>query len=312
MSDTKKPFENNKRVRAPKRGRAFESEEPVFAPEQGLTPEPEPPEPPSSPDFVPNRRKLRLGVKDVVRGRSEPEEAPGSVTVLYEDNHLLVALKPQNVPTQADESGDPDMLTLLKKYLVDKYDKPGDAYLGLVHRLDRPTGGVMVFAKTSKAAARLCEQIRDPDGDFQKSYLAVVAGRPTRTGVLENYLAKDEKTNTVTVVPSSLEGAKKAVAEVRLIEEGKGMSLVGVELVTGRSHQARVQLKYIGTPIVGDVRYAGSKLIRSPHLALWAYRLAFTHPTTGDRMVFMAPPPEEFPWKNFDIDALIDSLKPQG
>lgn len=257
--------------------------------------------------------KLRLDVKDVVRKRKiDEQEAEAGITILHEDNHLLVVLKPQNMPTQGDSSGDNDLLSELKKYLVQKYNKPGDAYLGLVHRLDRPTGGVMVFAKTSKAASRLCEQIRDTDGEFEKTYLAVVSGRPSREGKIEHYLAKDEKANMVTVVPSSLEGAKKAEADIKVLDEQNGMSLVSVNLITGRSHQARVQLKSLGSPIVGDVKYAGDKLIKSPHLALWAYKLVFNHPVTGETLKFLALPPAEFPWDVFDTENLIDIVRPQS
>ena len=257
--------------------------------------------------------KLRLDVKDVVRKPSEShdDEELGGITVLYEDNHLLVVVKPQNVPTQADSSDDPDMLGLLKAYLVKKYDKKGEAYLGLVHRLDRPTGGVMVFAKTSKAAARLCEQIRSDDGDFEKTYAAVTFGRPNRVGKVEHYLVKDTQTNTVTVAPSTLEGAKKAVAEVGISDEKDGMTLVIVKLITGRTHQARVQLKALGAPIIGDRRYAPEKAPKSPKLALWAYRLVFAHPVTGDKMTFLAAPPREFPWSQFDTDSLVDVVRPQ-
>lgn len=258
--------------------------------------------------------KLRLDVKDVVR-KPKPTDAQDDdegVTVLYEDNHLLVVLKPQNMPTQGDSSGDEDLLTSLKKYLVKKYNKPGDAYLGMVHRLDRPTGGVMVFAKTSKAAARISSQIRDIDGEFEKTYLAVVNGKPSREGRIEHYLAKDEKANMVTVVPSSLEGAKKAEAEIKVIDERDGLSLVSVDLITGRSHQARVQLKALGSPIVGDIKYAGDKLVKSPHLALWAYKLVFAHPVTGEKLKFLALPPAEFPWSVFDTESLIDIVRPQS
>lgn len=256
--------------------------------------------------------KLRLDVKDVVRKPKPDENIDGGITVLYEDNHLLVALKPQNVPTQEDSSGDPDMLSMLKDYLVKKYNKPGAAYLGLVHRLDRPTGGVMVFAKTSKAAARLCEQIKDPDSEFEKVYLAVVSGRPSRTGKVEHYLLKDDKTNTVSLAPSTLEGVKKAESIVKIEDERNGLSLVSVTLLTGRSHQARVQLKALGSPIVGDVRYAGDKLVKSRHLALWAYKLVFTHPVSGEKLKFLALPPDEFPWNVFDTEAFIDTVRPTG
>lgn len=256
--------------------------------------------------------KLRLDVKDVVRKRDVEKDSDDGITVLYEDNHLLVVLKPQNIPSQADSSGDKDMLSELKQYLVKKYDKKGEAYLGLVHRLDRPTGGIMVFAKTSKAAARLCEQIKSDDGDFEKSYLAVTSGKPTRTGRVEHYLVKDVKANTVVVAPSSLEGAKKAVSDISVRDSRDGISLVELKLLTGRSHQARVQLKALGSPIVGDFRYAGDKLIKSPHLALWAYKLIFSHPVTGDKMKFIALPPQEFPWTEFDLNSMADVVRPQS
>ncbi len=260
-----------------------------------------------------SRIKLRLDVKDVVRKRAEPEDSGEKkdelgFEILYEDNHLLVVVKPQNVPTQGDSSGDTDMLSMLKKYLIKKYDKPGDAYVGLLHRLDRPTGGVMVFAKTSKAASRLSEQIRA--GEFEKTYCAVTNGRPNRVGKVEHYLIKDEKTNTVTLAPSTLEGVKRAVSDIAILEEENGMSLVRVKLLTGRTHQARVQLKALSAPIVGDGKYAGDKLIKSPHLALWAYRLSFSHPVTDDILTFLAEPPDEFPWNVFDREAIVDMARP--
>ncbi len=265
------------------------------------------------------RIRLRLDVKDPVRERSEAmqnsqEQEIGDgkfkPTVLYEDNHLLVVVKPQNVPTQGDSSGDKDLLTLLKEYLIEKYNKPGDAYLGLLHRLDRPTGGVMVFAKTSKAASRLSEQIRG--GEFEKTYAAVVAGRPNRTGQVEHYLVKDEKTNTVTVAPSTLDGAKRAVSEIKLIDSADGMSLVSVRLLTGRTHQARVQLRTLGSPIAGDKKYAqdNGKYIKCPHLALWAYKLVFAHPISGDIMTFLSEPPKEYPWTEFDTESLVAVDRP--
>ncbi len=262
----------------------------------------------------PTKVKLRLDVKDVVRNRDErgdgatTEEDKDAPTVLFEDNHLLVVVKPQNIPTQADSSGDDDFLSMLKRWLVKKYNKPGDAYLGLLHRLDRPTGGVMVFAKTSKAASRLSEQIRS--GDFEKTYAAVTVGRPNRTGRIEHYLVKDEKTNTVTLAPASLSGVKRAVSDIKIIDDNGDMALVSVKLLTGRTHQARVQLKALGSPIVGDRRYGGSLYMAAPHLALWAYKLAFTHPVSGEEMKFISLPPEEKPWTAFNVDSLIDLARP--
>lgn len=144
--------------------------------------------------------------------------------IVYEDNHILVVVKPYDVPVQADESGDPDMLTMLKQYLVEKYNKPGEAYLGLVHRLDRPTGGVMVFAKTSKAASRLCEAIRD--GSVEKRYLAIVDGAPRYSAdKLTCYLKKFPDTNTVKVVPALSEGAKYAELDYKVLAKRRTLVL---------------------------------------------------------------------------------------
>lgn len=264
-------------------------------------------------------KKIKLRLDNAVPSNRFPPDTlipktdgtNGEVTVLYEDNRIIVAVKPQNVPTQADDSGDRDFLTMLKDYIKVKYNKPGNVYLGMVQRLDRPTGGVMVFARNSKAAADLCKQIKEND-EFEKMYLAVVNGVPTRTGSIKHYLIKDEKTNTVSVVPSSLEGAKFAESDIKILESSGGLSLVSVNLITGRAHQARVQLKALGTPILGDVKYAGSKLVKSPHLALWAYRLTLIHPDTKQRMQFLAMPPDEFPWNRFDTERLIEVVKPHN
>ncbi len=234
-----------------------------------------------------------------------------NLTILYEDNHLLVVLKEQNIPTQADKSGDDDLLSKVKRYVKNTYDKPGEAFVGLVHRLDRPTGGVMVFAKTSKCASRLAEQLKD--GSFQKKYLAVVVGTPkNRQGRLVNYLLKDEKNNIVKAVPALIEGAKKAELDYKVVESTSQVSLVDIKLLTGRSHQARVQMQQIGTPIFGDVRYGGDTLAKGHNLALWAYELRFYHPTTKMPMVFVAEPPtEKIPWKFFNISKFVNLVAPR-
>ncbi len=224
--------------------------------------------------------------------------------ILHEDNHILVAVKPQNLPTQADASGDADFLNLLKDYLKQKYEKPGNVYLGLVHRLDRPTGGVMVFAKTSKAAERLCQAIRE--GDFEKEYLAVTVGCPREPKAqLTHYLKKNPLTNVVSVVPSATEGAKRADLLYEVLESKGPVSLLKVRLLSGRSHQIRVQMAHIGCPVFGDVKYKGD-IARGYPLALWAEKLAFTHPVSRERMVFIAYPPEEKePWKRFELSSHI-------
>ena len=223
--------------------------------------------------------------------------------ILHEDNHIIVVLKPQGIPSCGDESGDENMLDAVKEYIRTAYKKPGNVYVGLVHRLDRPTGGVMVFAKTSKAAARLSEQMRT--GDFEKKYLAVLSAVPKEPqGKLVNYLKKNAVNNMVYLCPHTTEGAKLASLEYRVAEEKGGCALAEVKLHTGRSHQIRVQMAGIGCPLVGDMRYGGENA-KKGNLALWAYSLAFTHPVTKERLRFLAEPPESSPWKYFSLAPLF-------
>lgn len=224
--------------------------------------------------------------------------------VVYEDNHIIVVVKPQNLPTQEDESKDKDLLTIVKEYIKVKENKPGNAYVGMVHRLDRPTGGIMVFAKTSKSASRLTEQIQN--GEFKKRYLAVVNGKPReKRGKLVNFLKKSARTNTVDIVPELTTGAKRAELDYEIIEEKEKVSLADIKLHTGRSHQIRVQMKNIGCPVYGDVKYGGDKLAKGHNLALWAFELKFIHPTTKENMTFKVYPPEEIvPWNVFKISSI--------
>ena len=230
--------------------------------------------------------------------------------ILYEDNHIIVVLKPQNVPSQEDSSGDKDMLTLVKEYIKIKYDKPGNVFVGLVHRLDRPTGGVMVFAKTSKAAERLCAQI--VSGEFTKRYFAITVGTPRdRQARLTDYLVKDEKENIVRRVPAKIEGAKQAVLDYKVLDALDEIALLDIHLITGRSHQARVQLQNMGTPIFGDAKYGGDTLAKGHNLALWARELSFLHPTSKERLVFKVfPPTDDVPWKYFPIEKFMNIVKP--
>ncbi len=232
------------------------------------------------------------------------------LTILYEDNHVIVVVKPQGLPSQADKSGDDDMLGLLKSYVKDKYDKPGNVYLGLVHRLDRPTGGVMVFARTSKAAARLSEQIKD--GTFSKKYLAVLTARPQeKKGRLTHYLYKDQANNIVRVVPMTTEGAKKAVLDYNILEDNDeaGLYLADIRLFTGRSHQIRVQMSTVGCPLYGDVKYGKNQPANS--FSLWSYDLSFRHPTTDKIMTFRIFPPDKSPWTLFNLERYIGIVKPR-
>lgn len=229
--------------------------------------------------------------------------------ILHEDNHIIVVLKPQNVPSCEDESKDMDMLTMIKEYIREKYNKQGNVYLGLVHRLDRPTGGVMVFAKSSKAASRLSEQLRD--GDFEKRYLAVTVGVPREEkATLTHYMKKNAINNMVYVCPPTVQGAKFAELEYNVLEKNSDLALVDVRLHTGRSHQIRVQMNAIGHPLYGDMRYGGEKA-KKGHLALWAYYLSFTHPVSKERMVFRVQPPKDnTPWNIFDTERSVTILKP--
>ncbi len=230
------------------------------------------------------------------------------VHILHEDNSVLVVVKPQNIPSQADSSGDLDLLTLLKQYLKEKYQKPGNVYLGLVHRLDRPTGGVMVFAKNSKSAERLSKQI--VEGEMSKQYLVAVVGCPKeRKAHLTHYLKKNALTNNVYVATFGDHDAKRAELDYEVLETyADSVSLVKVQLGTGRSHQIRVQMQAIGCPVFGDVRYGGDSLLKGGNLALWAYKLEFNHPVSKERMVFVAYPPQIQPWVNFNVAKFVENF----
>ena len=223
------------------------------------------------------------------------------IDIVYEDNHIIVVLKPQGVPTCGDESGDDSLLEGVRRYLKVTYEKPGNVYVGLIHRLDRPTGGVMVFAKTNKAASRLSEQMRG--GDFEKKYFAVLVGTPKEPQkTLVNYLKKNPVNNMVYLCPPTTDGAKMASLDYRVLQEREGLCLAEVRLHTGRTHQIRVQMAGIGHPVYGDMRYGGENA-KKGWLALWAYSLSFTHPVTKERMRFMVQPPaDNVPWKYFDLD----------
>ena len=209
------------------------------------------------------------------------------ISILYEDNHLLIAEKPANLPTQADSSGDDDMLSILKRYIGEKYNKPGAVYLGLVHRLDRPVGGVMVFARTSKAASRLSEAFRTHEQD--RRYLAVVEGEFDQPLEPVDYLLKDGRTGMVRVVSAKTEGAKQARLISRPVSSKEGLTLTDVQLFTGRAHQIRVQHAHAGHPLYGDMRYGHGTPGRQ--IALWAYYLRVEHPTKHEMLEFVSRPP---------------------
>lgn len=220
------------------------------------------------------------------------EDGNQMVKILYEDNHLLVVVKPVNMPVCEDSSGDLDLLSYLKNYLKEKYNKPGNVYLGLIHRLDRPVGGVMVFAKTSKCASRLSEQVRI--GKVNKKYYAVVCGNLSGSGVFNDRLLKNSKTNMVYVDASG----KDSSLEYKVISSVSGYSLVDINLITGRSHQIRVQFSSRGYPLFGDQRYNGNARI-GEQIALFSYFLSFYHPISGMLMQFKENVPNRKPFDLF-------------
>lgn len=203
------------------------------------------------------------------------------LNIIYEDNHIIVVEKPVNMLTQSDNTKDLDLQTALKMYVKKKYQKPGNVYIGLVHRLDRPTGGLMVFARTSKAASRLSEEIRNKS--FKKSYLAVINGKTKKQDTLEDYL---EKTGNISII-SNKEKGKYAKLNYELIEYKNNLSLVKVNLETGRNHQIRLQFKSRNMPLYGDNKYNNDK---NKNLGLYAYKLEFTHPTRREKMIFINYP----------------------
>jgi len=211
------------------------------------------------------------------------------LNVIYEDNHIIVVEKPVGIPTQADDSGALDMQNMIKQYLKEKYNKPGNVFVGIVHRLDRNVGGIMVFAKTSKGASRLSEEIRERR--FHKRYIAILDGvLDKKEDVLEDYLLKDEKTNKVSVVAENTRGAKYAKLDYKVIEESKSRTKVTINLHTGRAHQIRVQFASRGHALIGDTKYGK---IKENRVFLWAYEIEFKHPVKDEIVKFTLLPDEK-------------------
>ncbi|QGT99465.1 RNA pseudouridylate synthase, group 1 [Candidatus Syntrophocurvum alkaliphilum] len=220
------------------------------------------------------------------------------IPIIFEDNHLLVINKPPNILSQGDKTGDADILSLLKQDLKKRYNKLGNVYLGLIHRLDRPVGGVMVLAKTSKAASRLSNQIRNRE--FQKTYIAIVHGNTLKSkDILTHYLLKDKKTNTVSAVSKSVRQAKEAILEYEVIDKKQDFSLVKINLHTGRPHQIRVQFATIGYPLYGDQKYGVKNNNRRKQIALNSYKITFRHPTLKEVITFTSYIENQHPWDKF-------------
>ncbi len=239
-------------------------------------------------------------------------ESGADIPILYEDNHLIVAVKPPNMPVCEDSSGDLDLLTLIRGYIKEKYNKPGNVYLGLVHRLDRPVGGVMVFAKTSKAAARLSEAFRAHS--TTKRYMAVVCGEAPKKTKLTGYITSAASSNIRLSRMCAKDTPEAKYAELSFSRAGlqqndpRPLSLLDITLQTGRKHQIRVQLSSESLPIWGDRRY-------NPHffeakaeegnIALFAYRLVFPHPTLKESFTFTYTPPQDYPWSEFNYEISV-------
>ena len=206
--------------------------------------------------------------------------------ILYEDNHVVVAVKPPNMLSQADKTGDTDMLSQVREYIREEYQKPGNVYLGLVHRLDRPVGGLMVFARTSKAASRLSAQLRTHD--MGREYLCIATGPVEDEFTLTDYVVRDEVLNRMVVCEADERGSQLAILHGRCIARREGTALCAIRLETGRKHQIRVQMSHAGAPLWGDNRYGYG--IPGQQIALWGYKLTFIHPTTHKVMRFFSMP----------------------
>jgi 23S rRNA pseudouridine1911/1915/1917 synthase len=207
-----------------------------------------------------------------------------NISILFEDNHLLVIRKPSGMLTQGDQTGDPNLLDWGKDHLKKKYNKPGQVFLGLVHRLDRPVSGVMVFARTSKAAARLSDQIRNRT--IQKQYWALVEGQLPQSGQLEHHLARRQSKSRVVEPPQG----QLAKLSYQCIDFHNNISWLEIQLHTGRHHQIRVQFAHIGHTLIGDYKYGSRKPYPNRSFALHAQSLTFNHPTTQETLTFKADP----------------------
>lgn len=220
------------------------------------------------------------------------------IEILLEDNHCLAVNKPAGMLSQGDVSGDRSVVDEVHDYLKQTYAKPGNVFVGLVHRLDRPTSGVILLARTSKGAARLSEQFRE--GRIQKTYLAIAEGSlPNESGEWEDWLIKDESANVVSTARAGSPGAQRANVAYRVVARRSGLLTLQLQPTTGRGHQLRVQLASRGLPIVGDRKYGASTTLIAldgrPRIALHARQLAFKHPTREERLTVDAPLPADWP-----------------
>lgn len=222
--------------------------------------------------------------------------------VIYEDNHIIVVNKAPGEIVQGDKTGDKPLLDTVKEWIKETHAKPGNVFLGVVHRLDRPVGGLVVFAKTSKALSRLNEMFRK--GEVHKTYWALTRNRtPKESDLLTHYITSVEKNNKsyASLVPKS--GAKESKLRYRLLAEGQSLNLIEVELLTGRKHQIRVQMSSIGCPIKGDLKYGDKRSNSDGSISLIARNIKFVHPVSGKEINLTAPVPDERVWHELESAA---------
>jgi len=219
-----------------------------------------------------------------------------NLQVLFEDNHILIVNKRAGDITQGDKTRDKPLSEVVKEYVKDKYNKPGNVFIGTVHRLDRPTSGIIIFARTSKALERLNKMLRDKV--IQKTYWAIVKNQPkVKTSTLTNFLKKDSKKNKSFVYKKEIEGSKKATLHFKVIQKLDNYSLLEVDLETGRHHQIRTQLSHIGSPIKGDLKYGFDRSNKDGSISLHARKINFVHPVTKEIITIIAPTPNDPIWE---------------
>ena len=218
-----------------------------------------------------------------------------NLQVLFEDNHIVVVNKRAGDITQGDKTGDKPLSDVVKEYIKDKYNKPGDVFLGVVHRLDRPTSGIIIFARTSKALERLNKMLRDKT--INKTYWAVVKNHPKKEkDTLINFLRKNPKNNKSTAYAKEIEGSKKAILHYTVLKKLDNYSLIEIDLETGRHHQIRTQLSNIGSPIKGDLKYGFDRSNKDGSIHLHARKIQFIHPVSKEQINITAPTPKEVIW----------------
>ncbi len=217
-----------------------------------------------------------------------------TIDIVYEDNHIIALIKPFNVPTQGDSSGDPDFLSAVKNFIKERDEKPGQVYLGMVHRLDRPVGGLILFAKTSKAASRLSKTIRERS--FRKEYIAITLGEPpTPRGPLVHYITRDNRRNVSRAYKVEKPNSKKAVLSYEVLKTKGKTTLIRIWPLTGRQHQIRAQFASIGHPIIGDVKYGAPEPTEDGNILLWSASIECNHPIKKETLTLKTAPPLYWP-----------------